>query len=67
MPEQEGNVMTVLNECKVTEKATDADVQAFLSHKIPQNRSGKCIMACVFEKNGDVMHFIYGFMIFKFI
>lgn len=47
--------MNVLNQCKFEEKATDADVQGFLKHKIPQNRSGKCLMACVFEKNGDVM------------
>lgn len=49
------NLMGVLNECKVEEKATDDDIKGFLSHKIPQNRSGKCLMACAFEKNGDVM------------
>lgn len=58
MPESTVNLMSVLNECKVEEKATDADVQGFLAHKIPQIRSGKCLMACVFEKNGDVMRFI---------
>lgn len=55
MPDPPMNLMSVLNECKVQEKATDADVQGFLSHKIPQIRTGKCLMACVFEKNGDVM------------
>lgn len=54
MPESPMNLMNVLNECKVQEKATDADVQGFLSHKIPTNRSGKCLMTCVLEKNGDV-------------
>lgn len=54
MPESPMNLMSVLNECKVQEKATDADVQGFLSHKIPKNRNGKCLMACVLEKNGDV-------------
>lgn len=61
MPEPD-HMMGVLNECKVTEKATDADVQGFLAHKIPQNRSGKCVMACVFEKNGDVMSIALNFL-----
>lgn len=62
MPESPMNLMSVLNECKVQEKATDADVQGFLSHKIPQNRSGKCLMACVLEKNGDVNAIVQFFL-----
>lgn len=54
MPDAPMNLMSVLNECKVQEKATDADVQGFLNHKIPTDHNGKCLMACVLEKNGDV-------------
>lgn len=54
MPDTPMNLMSVLNECKVQEKATDADVTNFLNHKIPQNRNAKCLMSCVLEKNGDV-------------
>lgn len=45
-------------ECKDQEKATDEDVQAFISHKLQQSRSGKCLLACIYEKMGIVCDFI---------
>lgn len=42
--------MKTVNECKEQEKATDEDVQAFLSHKLEQSHAGKCLVACIYEK-----------------
>lgn len=36
------------------EKATDEDVQMFLNMKKPESKSGKCLMACVYEKTGGI-------------
>lgn len=44
-----------IDECKITENATDEDVKRFLSDKLPQSRVGKCLTACVLEKTGEVM------------
>lgn len=46
--------MKIVNECKEQEKATDDDFQAFLSHKLQQTSTGKCLMACIYEKIGGV-------------
>lgn len=50
--------MKTAAECKDQEKATDEDVQAFISHKLQQSRSGKCLLACIYEKSGAVSVFI---------
>lgn len=49
--------MKLLNECKEQEKATDEDVQMFLSQKKPESKGGKCLMACIYEKTGGVSPF----------
>lgn len=41
-------------ECKEQEKATDEDFQSFLSHKLEQSRPGKCLLACIYEKENVV-------------
>lgn len=46
--------MKIAKECKEKEKATDDDVQAFLNHKLQQSPTGKCLVACVYEKAGGV-------------
>lgn len=46
--------MKTANECKEQEKATDEDLQAFTNHKLQQTQTGKCLMACIYEKNGGV-------------
>lgn len=47
----------MVTECKEQEKATDEDMQAFLSHKLVQSHTGKCLVACFYEKDGIVMYF----------
>lgn len=55
-------------ECKEEEKATDEDMQAFVSHKLQQTPTGKCFLACIYEKNGSVCSFnVYFSIIFGFI
>lgn len=44
--------MKVFKECQEQEKASDDDVQAFKSHKIPP--TAKCLAACIYEKMGGV-------------
>lgn len=44
--------MKVFKECQEQEKASEDDVQAFRSHKIPP--SAKCLAACIYEKSGGV-------------
>lgn len=51
MPEEK---MKTANECKDKEKATDADVQAFMTHRMPDTPTGKCLAACIYEKLGAV-------------
>lgn len=46
--------MTLANECKEKEKATDEDVQIFANHKLQQTSTGKCLVACIYEKYGGV-------------
>ena len=56
MPEDK---MKLLNDCKMQEKATDEDVQMFLGQKRPESRTGKCFMACIYERTppGGVSQF----------
>lgn len=55
--------MKIVDECKEVEKATDEDMQAFVNHKLQQTEAGKCLLACIYEKNGGVCVFsIYSFI-----
>lgn len=56
--------MKLLNDCKVQEKATEEDVQMFLNQKKPESKSGKCLMACIYEKTGGVSSFLHHFILF---
>lgn len=42
--------MKMVAVCKDQEKATEEDVQAFITHKLQQSRTGKCFLACIYEK-----------------
>lgn len=53
--------MKLLNDCKDQEKATDDDVQMFLSQKKPQTKGGKCLIACIYEKKGGVSNYSFIF------
>lgn len=53
----------LLNECKMQEKATDEDVHMFLGQKRPQSKSGKCLIACIYEKTGGVCEIHQSIMI----
>lgn len=44
----------ILDECKVSVQATDADVNVILDRKSPENRNGKCLLKCAYEKVGMV-------------
>lgn len=44
----------ILDECKVSVQATDADVNVILDRKSPENRNGKCLLKCAYEKAGIV-------------
>lgn len=46
-----------LKECQEQEKATDEEIQAFRTHKLPP--SGKCLAACVYEKAGGVSQLVF--------
>lgn len=53
--------MKMVAECKEQEKAAEEDVQAFITHKLQQSRTGKCFLACIYEKIETVRllnHFI---------
>lgn len=42
--------MGIAKECAAKEGATDADIQAAMSFKLPTTKSGKCLNACVGEQ-----------------
>lgn len=44
----------ILDDCKDSVQATDNDVNDILDRKIPENRNGKCLLACAHEKVGIV-------------
>lgn len=44
----------IINDCKVSEKATEDDAQQLLNRKVPKGPNAKCLMACVYEKTGIV-------------
>lgn len=37
-------------DCKESEKASDADVEMMINEKFPESKEGKCLVACMQEK-----------------
>ena len=48
------DIKQFLDECKMTENASNDDVTAFLNHKSAENLNAKCLLACLYEKSGVV-------------
>lgn len=44
----------ILDDCNVSIKATDEDINIILDRGIPQNYNGKCLLKCAHEKIGIV-------------
>lgn len=42
--------MGIAKECATKEGATDADIQAAMSFKMPTTKTGQCLAACVGEQ-----------------
>lgn len=53
-PPLENDVKQILDECKISEKASDDDVQKLVDHRAPQGLNAKCLLACLYEKTGVV-------------
>lgn len=41
-------------ECKESEKPSDADLKAIISHKFPESKEGISFLACIYAKHGAV-------------
>lgn len=44
----------ILDDCNVSVKATNEDINIILERGIPQNYDGKCLLKCAHEKVGIV-------------
>lgn len=47
-------VSRVLNECKVTEGASDAEYENLIHEQLPETKEGSCMLACAYEIVGLV-------------
>lgn len=46
-------------ECQPIEGASDADIETLAARKPPTTREGKCVLACIAEKDGVVRYHSY--------
>ncbi|XP_075233407.1 general odorant-binding protein 19d-like [Lycorma delicatula] len=44
--------LTLFNNCKAEAQATDEDIASFRNQQIPTTKSGKCMLACMFNGSG---------------
>lgn len=44
----------MLNDCKIQEGGTDADIELIVNMNYPTTREGNCMVACAHEKMGIV-------------
>lgn len=44
----------ILQDCKISTKATDEDIKIIFEHGVPTTHTGKCLVACTQEKVGIV-------------
>lgn len=51
---------TVAADCRISENATDADVEEMLDYEAPTTKEGSCLRACIFEIFGMV--FVYNIL-----